>query len=199
MNLILVLASSLPDLSQSNCHRQCRRCLSAEHSWHKELHNCRDNQERRGEKLPAGSGSWHTPIGDRKHRETWESRQTLRLISFSPEKPRTVFPTLAHRAGRQWGEHLAQAVPAAVHPSVRAQEGPSKGCKHSTVSQLQLRDGEDTASGPEPMGPTPRRGLVEILKAKPRWLETSTADRLFVCKPQVPKDPRECSLWRKRI
>lgn len=56
-----------------------------------------------------------------------------------------------------------------ANPSVRGQEGHSKGCKHSKVSQLQLRYGEkDTAAGPEPVGPAPRRGFVEILKAKPR-------------------------------
>lgn len=56
-----------------------------------------------------------------------------------------------------------------------------------------------TASGPEPVGPIPRRGSVGILKAKPRWPETFTADRLFICKSQVPKDPREWNLWRQRF
>lgn len=56
-----------------------------------------------------------------------------------------------------------------ANPSVRGQEGYSKGCKRSTVSQLQLRYWEkDTASAPEPVGPVPRRGFVGILKAKPR-------------------------------
>lgn len=82
MNLILVLASSPRDLSQSSCRRQCRCCLRAEHSWHKELENCRDNQERKGEKILDGSENWHTPVGNRKQRETDEESKYRLSDSF---------------------------------------------------------------------------------------------------------------------
>lgn len=78
MNLIHVLASSPSDLSQ----RQCGCSLRAEHSWHKELENCRDNQERKREKTLDGSGSWHTPTGNKKQRETDEESKYRLSESF---------------------------------------------------------------------------------------------------------------------
>lgn len=70
--------------------------------------------------------------------------QSPRLISFSPEEPRTIFPMLVPRAGRPWGEHLAPVA----------------------VTQLQLRDGEkDTASEPEP-GPCSKEGVCRDPEGK---------------------------------
>lgn len=115
----LALASCLSDLSQSNA----KGCLRAEHSCHKELEDCRDNQERKGENILHGPGSWHTPIGNRRQRQTDEESK-FRVISSSPEELRAVFPL----------RKTPWSAPVAANATVRGQEGHSEGCKHSSVS-----------------------------------------------------------------
>lgn len=91
---------------------------------------------------------------NRKQMETDEESK-FRVISFSPEEPRAIFPV----------RKTPWSVPVAASASARGQEGHGEGCKHSTVPVFQLRYGEKD-TGPEPG--VLKEGSGGVLEAKPK-------------------------------